>query len=100
MALKRGAVAAAVLTTAVFAGPAHHHHPTQQRLLYGSSQDNYDVQYLSTAAQQNALAGVGTQPCATAAASAACGPKRCVPRGYPLSMSVLACISAYNSSRL
>ena len=68
MALKRGAVATAVLTTAVFAGPAHHHHPTQQRLHYGSSQGNYDVQYLSTAAQQNALAGVGTQPCATAAA--------------------------------
>ena len=53
MALKRGAVAAAVLTTAVFAGPAHHHHPTQQRLHYGSSQGNYDVQYLSTAAQRN-----------------------------------------------
>ena len=68
MALKRGAVATAVLTTAVFAGPAHHHHPTQQRLHYGSSQGNYDVQYLSTAAQQNALAGVDTQPCATAAA--------------------------------
>ena len=69
MALKRGAVATAVLTTAVFAGPAHHHHPTQQRLHYGSSQGNYDVQYLSTAAQRNALAGVDTQACATAATS-------------------------------
>ena len=69
MAFKRGAVATAVLTTAVFAGPAHHHHPTQQRLHYGSSQGNYDVQYLSTAAQRNALAGVDTQACATAATS-------------------------------
>ena len=69
MAFKRGAVATAALTTAVFAGPAHHHHPTQQRLHYGSSQGNYDVQYLSTAAQRNALAGVDTQACATAATS-------------------------------